>query len=495
MPFSFFQRKTITPSQTKEKKEKNTQKLSFVDNRSNSSEISDLQNSIDNSDNSQSITQLQEKVDNKTGMPDDLKQGVENLSGEDMSDVKVTYNSDKPAQLQAHAYAVGNNIHIAPGQEKHLPHEAWHVVQQKQGRVQPTMQMKGNVNVNDDAGLEKEADVMGQKALQLKSQNLENLNNSTNHSMHTFQLAKGGVVGGEKAESWVPTVDNTRNTKMFQDFMKNVANFKSKNNLNIPDSVFEEIWETALKKIHKTQGTSIKGKVTKEDGSQNEGNFKPRDIDDRFSHDFASATYGSIIQEFEPLKEQITSSLGQTFNSTKKFGFWSKNPAMEVGKQSGAMMLETSALGSLFDGLNLAGNWNIELWAALSKFYAEAVASKITKDVIFWGFVGPGALADVGNIYSLIESKTFVAIGQKHGVGNASEKITWFACVPNINDAGEMVKEDNTTLDDRGSTPSQRPEDKKSGIQGVTARSKDRNEVAKIADEVTKQRKNPSSST
>jgi hypothetical protein len=39
------------------------------------------------------------------------------------------------------------------------------VVQQAQGRVQPTMQMAGGVAVNDDAGLEREADVMGVKAL------------------------------------------------------------------------------------------------------------------------------------------------------------------------------------------------------------------------------------------------------------------------------------------------------------------------------------------
>lgn len=185
MPFSFFQRKTITPSQTKEKKEKNTQKLSFVDNRYNSSEISDLQNSIDNSDNSQSITQLQEKVDNKTGMPDDLKKGVENLSGEDMSDVKVTYNSDKPAQLQAHAYAVGNNIHIASGQEKHLPHEAWHVVQQKQNRVKPTTKSNSGTMINEDPVLENEADVMGQKALQNKSLNT----NLTDVTLTTAQLS------------------------------------------------------------------------------------------------------------------------------------------------------------------------------------------------------------------------------------------------------------------------------------------------------------------
>ena len=71
-----------------------------------------------------------------------------------MDDVKVHYNSSKPAQLQAHAYAQGTDIHLAPGQEKHLPHEAWHVVQQKQGRVRPTMQMKGGVGVNDDDGVQ-----------------------------------------------------------------------------------------------------------------------------------------------------------------------------------------------------------------------------------------------------------------------------------------------------------------------------------------------------
>ncbi|GLR16540.1 eCIS core domain-containing protein [Portibacter lacus] len=101
---------------------------------------------------------------NNTGLPKQLKSGVENLSGFSLDDVKVHYNSDKPAQLQAHAYAQGTDIHLASGQEKHLPHEAWHVVQQKQGRVKPTIQMKA-FSINDDAGLEKEADVMGEKAM------------------------------------------------------------------------------------------------------------------------------------------------------------------------------------------------------------------------------------------------------------------------------------------------------------------------------------------
>jgi len=136
-----------------------------------------------------------QKKENKTGLPDQLKSGIENLSGLDMSDTSVHYNSSKPAQLHAHAYAQGNQIHVAPGQEKHVPHEAWHVVQQKQGRVQPTMQMKGKVNINDDAVLEKEADVMGAKALitkeklvSVKPSSVTQQKTRVENKTHTLQL-------------------------------------------------------------------------------------------------------------------------------------------------------------------------------------------------------------------------------------------------------------------------------------------------------------------
>jgi hypothetical protein len=118
---------------------------------------------------------------NNTGLPDNLKSGIESLSGMSLDHVKVHYNSSQPAQLNAHAYAQGSDIHLAPGQEQHLPHEAWHVVQQAQGRVQPTMQMKG-VNVNDDVGLELEADQMGARAVQLSA---------TGSSAHVLELGSG----------------------------------------------------------------------------------------------------------------------------------------------------------------------------------------------------------------------------------------------------------------------------------------------------------------
>jgi hypothetical protein len=104
-----------------------------------------------------------QKKEHTTGLPDNLKAGLENLAGMSMDDIRVHYNSSKPAALQALAYTQGTDVHIGPGQERHLPHEAWHAVQQKQGRVVPTVHMKLG-RINDDQELEREADAMGREA-------------------------------------------------------------------------------------------------------------------------------------------------------------------------------------------------------------------------------------------------------------------------------------------------------------------------------------------
>jgi len=116
-------------------------------------------------DNFAQHNNLIQRKENNTGLPDKLKSGIENLSGISMDDVKVHRNSDKPAQLNAHAYAQGNEIHLGSGQEKHLPHEAWHVVQQKQNRVKPTTELPSGEKINDNNSLESEATSLGNKAL------------------------------------------------------------------------------------------------------------------------------------------------------------------------------------------------------------------------------------------------------------------------------------------------------------------------------------------
>lgn len=101
-------------------------------------------------------------AENITSMPYPLQAQMEVLSGFDLSGIRVHRNSARPDQLNALAYTQGQDIHLGRGQDAQLPHEAWHVVQQKQGRVRSTMQA-GGVEINDNAGLEREADQMASR--------------------------------------------------------------------------------------------------------------------------------------------------------------------------------------------------------------------------------------------------------------------------------------------------------------------------------------------
>jgi len=91
------------------------------------------------------------------GLPDNLKSGIENLSGMDMSDVKVHYNSATPAVLNALAYTQGPQIHMGPSEDDLLRYELSHVGQRRLGRVRPTVQRKLAVGPANDH-YEREAD-------------------------------------------------------------------------------------------------------------------------------------------------------------------------------------------------------------------------------------------------------------------------------------------------------------------------------------------------
>lgn len=114
---------------------------------------------------------VQSKTENRTGIPDAVKQRMEESFDTDFSDVHVHPDSPKAPKVGALAFTQGTDIHFAPGQFKPdtsagqqlLGHELAHVVQQAEGRVQPTTEI-GGMPVNDDATLEHEADVLGAKA-------------------------------------------------------------------------------------------------------------------------------------------------------------------------------------------------------------------------------------------------------------------------------------------------------------------------------------------
>lgn len=114
---------------------------------------------------------VQRETENQTGIPDDVKQRMEDSFGADFSGVRVYPESSKAPDVGALAYTQGTDIHFAPGQFKPdtstgqqlLGHELAHVIQQAEGRVQPTTEV-GGMAVNDDMSLEHEADVLGAKA-------------------------------------------------------------------------------------------------------------------------------------------------------------------------------------------------------------------------------------------------------------------------------------------------------------------------------------------
>ena len=56
-------------------------------------------------------------------MSSHMTAGIEELYGFSINDVRVQYNSDKPATVQALAYTQGTDTHVTSGQGQHLPHE------------------------------------------------------------------------------------------------------------------------------------------------------------------------------------------------------------------------------------------------------------------------------------------------------------------------------------------------------------------------------------
>lgn len=104
-------------------------------------------------------------------MPLPLQQSMEHAFQSDFSTVQIHADSERAAALGALAYTEGDSVHMAPGQyspgtqagRELIGHELAHVVQQREGRVSATGQAKG-LEVNDDPGLESEADDLGRRA-------------------------------------------------------------------------------------------------------------------------------------------------------------------------------------------------------------------------------------------------------------------------------------------------------------------------------------------
>lgn len=150
---------------------------------------------------------------------------------------------------------------------------------QQQGRVKPAMQMKQGVPVNDDAGLEKEADVMGGKALQMKSYNTpvtvsEVITSSDLNDWGVVRRKLSGIAKGGSADSTIAGNVNssltalglaTGNSSMSAHMIPNRAGGAGDDsNVRPWDRAFETgTWETDVEKKFNQNlvGVKVGGKV------------------------------------------------------------------------------------------------------------------------------------------------------------------------------------------------------------------------------------------
>lgn len=448
---------------------KTTRKNNFVDNREESIVQRKLQSIANSSakdktqlDKTDGTKEASPKKENSTGLPDKIKLGIEQVSGMDLSDVRVHYNSSKPATLGALAYTQGSNIYIGPGQEEHLPHEAWHVVQQLQGRVQSTLQMKDGVNVNNNEGLEKEADVMGArldketptKELQRTTKKESNkpikqfkLGDAAEKDINT-SLGQKKLYGPdgmkdlgrekdgkplEKKPAKAKALDKDAWTetkhKFIVQFIKLLGDVPE---VDIPSRMGNSLW-TAASTVYddlmkSTAETNPEMDKLPKDQS---GYDKVAKVDlEKGQITGAQPQYIEVLSMTETLanelKELVKKSKKARDLASNGFAFWSGFPAKIAAADSGLQSLEGSALGGIFEGNVLPGGQvNMSWWGAVSKAYAEW-ASEDTQGKEFKGFVGVGG-DRVDSIYNSVERWVF---GVSSTEGAQPPSMSWIAVVP-----------------------------------------------------------------
>lgn len=147
----------------------------FVDNRTSLTAQLQQQHLMHNSQQSLAQLAAQRVMNNVTAIQSKTLQRT--------SDDELLPGKFAPAQLNAHAYA--------------------------QGRVKPAIQMKEGALVNDDAGLEAEADVMGSKALEQNISAPPQRAHNISHSSSTGPVQREVIPTGN---GWYSTLTKTMYT-------------------------------------------------------------------------------------------------------------------------------------------------------------------------------------------------------------------------------------------------------------------------------------------
>jgi hypothetical protein len=139
--------------------------------------------------------------------------------------------------------------------------------------------------------------------------------------------------------------------------------------------------------------------------------------------DLSTDAFQKIMKEFDPITAALAPYVDKWGKGKKSWAFWSGKPAVVVAQKHADVCLEKTPLGALFDGLNINGSWDIQMWGPLSKAYATHAAAHIGQTE-YRGFVGMGSSSEQ-SIFNKIEQPQFVSmLSEKQ---RASLHIDWYA--------------------------------------------------------------------
>ena len=121
-----------------------------------------------------------------------------------------------------------------------------------------------------------------------------------------------------------------------------------------------------------------------------------------------------------------------------KWAFWSGKAAKNAAIAHAEVCLESSPFGSLFDGININGNWDMQMWGALSKAFAAQAAQKVGAMKLS-GFVGHGSSREM-SIFNKIEQPHFAKMLAAQA--SVAPKVDWYAVAGDPKEGLEKLDND-----------------------------------------------------
>jgi Domain of unknown function (DUF4157) len=202
--------------------------------------------------------------------------------------------------------------------------------------------------------------------------------------------------------------EDTISSEQCKTFKQRYAGMCSQLQLPQTEADAEKIWLQVVTQLQATD-EAYKAAPTAKPGS-------PR-------KDMAADGFKKIMKDFEPITAALSPMMEKFSQGKKVWAFWSGTGACDVAKANSEACLEKSALGHLFDGININGGWDIQMWASLSKAYATH-AAKDASSKTYRGFVGRGSSQEA-SIFNQVEQPQFVSM--LNDKEQATLKITWYS--------------------------------------------------------------------